>query len=1050
MRINKISKAAKHILKQADHSALLKQKLNCQESLDTSYLPRKKTRFNISMIAAAVMSVSGITAVNTAYAQEAEKENAEKDIEVIQVSGIRASLSSALEEKRSADNLIEVIQAQDIGKLPDQNLAEVLENVTGIQITRNAGVGSAVQIRGTDENRIEINGITTVGSGAGRGGISFEDLSSSIISSVEVTKAPEAGTIEGSVGGTINLRTIRPLAIDKTLASFRVQGEDSDLSSEGGIAPRLSGSLGDSWETDNGKFGAVVSVSYAEQNVTAFRPRVDRDGLVTPDQDIPAAEDFPFLRIQFFDQDLDNFEFETFNFVGSFEWAPNDNTKFYFDALINDQERRQESSRVQLSGVSDATVVANTDNQSFETVNLGALNGEDGRRNLGTIQAVTSGILFPNQTNPDFDPNLRTSSNTGARLTDSQVFRFGGEWQGDRLFISAEASLSDSDSVTPSLNTNLDFINPNTAQPEGNSEDNAVPVAFDLTGGALTFGIAQGLDSTPTVAQLLNPANYAIRDIDVDRDIVENEEIAFRTDFSYDISDLNPFITSIDAGYRYNETSSFNDETSSRADFRSVSRPTGDLFSDLLVAGPNNFNAADGRTLFIRDFLVVDPEESFSNPAGVLSAFNAAITAHNAATGDSIALVDDAQQLATNFFDIEEETHALYAQANFEKGIFRGNFGFRYVETDLTSLGNSEQEVDTDGDGVTDTTTIERRVETSSYDFFLPRVNIVASVSDSVIIRGSYSKDINRPDFDQLSTSLEFPNSSNDAVTAGNPNLVPEEVESFDLSAEWYFAEAAVVSLGFFHKIRTDLFTEITEEPAANIGTDGSVNRDITDPCEQGGIFNPVADRGVNSQDNSSPFGICVPFRSTFNGEGDTTQTGIEVAFQYDLSAFEDKLGWASGFGVITNYTYQEFDAGDDFLTVNGGSRNIFNNLDPFVQEDLSNLTTENILRNLSENSYNITLFYEKYGLTARARYTWRDAFRSSDDDFFGLDIVEEARGQLNASINYAINDNFTIDLQGINLTQSDAEQSCINEGALLCFQDLTDRRILLGVSYRY
>ena len=94
-------------------------------------------------------------------------EQASESEEDIVVTGIRSSLASALDEKRSSDNLVEVIQAEDIGKLPDQNLAEVLENVTGVQITRQAGVGNAVQIRGTDANRTEINGVSTVGSGAG-------------------------------------------------------------------------------------------------------------------------------------------------------------------------------------------------------------------------------------------------------------------------------------------------------------------------------------------------------------------------------------------------------------------------------------------------------------------------------------------------------------------------------------------------------------------------------------------------------------------------------------------------------------------------------------------------------------------------------------------------------------------------------------------------------------------------------------------------------------------------------------------------------------------
>lgn len=221
----------------------------------------------LSKITLAMLSATSLSFATSTLAQEAQEE-AEKDVEVIQVSGIRASLSSALNEKRFSNNLTEVIQAEDIGKLPDQNLAEVLENVTGIQITREAGVGTGVQIRGTDANRTEINGVSTVGSGAGRSGIDFEDVSASIISAVEVTKSPEAKTIEGSVGGTINLRTIRPLQLDEMLGSIRVQGENSSLSTDSTFMPRVSGTWGDNWDTDHGRFGVVLSGSYSEQDLS--------------------------------------------------------------------------------------------------------------------------------------------------------------------------------------------------------------------------------------------------------------------------------------------------------------------------------------------------------------------------------------------------------------------------------------------------------------------------------------------------------------------------------------------------------------------------------------------------------------------------------------------------------------------------------------------------------------------------------------------------------------------------------------------------------------
>lgn len=990
----------------------------------------------LSKITLVILSATAAGLSTQATAQEAEPQNTQ-DVEVIEVSGIRESLTTALAEKRSSDNLVEIIQAEDIGKLPDQNLAEVLENVTGIQINRTAGVGTGVQIRGTDANRVEINGVSTVGSGAGRGGISFEDIPASLISAVEVTKAPEAKTIEGSVGGTINLRTLRPLQLSEQIAAIRVQGEYSDLSADEDVMPRLSGTFGDNWETDFGKFGAVFSASYVEQDVTAFLPRVDRDGLVLPDDTGPHVLDDPYLRVQFLNQDYDNIEYETKNVAASFEWAPTQNSKLWLDTIYNDQQRSQESYRVQLSGVAETAEFANI--TSFETVNLGTLDTENGVRNLGTVLAATAGVMDYDPNNPRGDANMRLSTDTGSRVTESTITRFGGEWYGETFKISSEVSYSDADSSNPDFSTTLDFINPRTAQPdELESVDNAVPTAFDLTSGALTFGLLEGSAYTPSQAELLDPANYALRDVNIGQDVTKNEETAFRVDFTYYVDwDV---ITAIDVGYRYNKTSSFNQDQGQSTRLRNypehANRPTGDLFADVLVAGPTNFNDADDRELYIRDFLLVNPELSFTDSDAVLSAFNNAITAANAASGDSIPLIGtpDVEQLS--LFDIDETTDALYAQATFEYGFFRGNFGVRYIDTTIESTGNASL----NGDIVSVTTT-------GDYDYWLPRINVVAEPYDDVLVRSGWGKDINRASFDNLSTSTTFPGSSNDAVERGNPDLLPEEVTSFDISVEWYFAPASVLSVGYFHKDRTNLFTQITQEPAANI-VDGQVNRDTTDPCEDGGVFNPVADYGVNAPGEGN--GICVPFRSTFNGTGSTTQSGFEFAFQSDLSMFEKTLGWASGFGVIANYTIQDFESGDDFLNVDGGSRDIFNQLDPYVDADLSNLTQRNILRNFSENAYNITIFYEKYGLSARARYTWRDAFRSSDDDFFGLDIVQEARGQLNMSVNYDINEQLNVGLEVINATQSDAEQSCINEGALLCFQDLTDRRILAGVNYRF
>jgi iron complex outermembrane recepter protein len=952
------------------------------------------------------------------------------------VTGIRSSLASALTEKRNSDNLIEVIRAEDIGKLPDQNLAEVLENITGVQITREAGVGTGVQIRGTNANRTEINGVSTVGSGAGRGGISFEDVSASMISAVEVTKAPEAKTIEGSVGGTINLRTIRPLDLSERLLSVRVQGEDSSLTTDG-ITPRLSGTYGDNWSTSIGEFGAVASLSYAEQDVSAFRPRVDRDNFVGANSGLPSAQSFDYLPIQFLIQDYDNFEYETTNFAGTLEWAPNDNLKFYFDTVLNDQERIQESSRIQASGVSDLIGEAAPD--TFETVNFGALDGQ----RIGSIEAALTGTI-PIQSDGS-DGNLRFSGDTNSRLTESKIFSLGTEWQiTDRLGSRFEVSTSSSDTTTPSFNTTLNFINPNVAT--NSSNENGTPFDYDLR-GALTWGISQDAAlGGPSTAQLLDPANVVLRDVNISKSVAENSEDAFRADFDYDfegIGGIGNFISSVDFGYRYNKSSSLNDDITSNLGLRTLAdSPTGDLFADFLVAGPNNFNAADDRALYVRDFLLINPALANSNPDEVLAALNAAIAAHGGSQS-----IDSPTSSQAAFFDIEEETNSLYAQANFEYGIFRGNAGLRYLETEVTSTGN------TITNGVATPTSTS-----GSYDFVLPRFNLVASPTEDILLRFGYAKDIRRPNFNDLSTSVTYSTSPNPPVSVGNPGLKPQEVESFDISAEWYFAPSAVVSVGYFHKTRTGLFVGQQENPVetpAALG-DGSPTliRDVTAPCEGGGAFNPIADWNVFAPLDASGnrlqgVGLCVPSSQIINGDGENTQQGYEVAFQYDLSEFEDRLGWASGFGVVANFTHLEFDGGEEFWTPTSRATTVFESLGAM---DAQLRVTE---IDLSENAYNATLYYEKFGFSARARYTWRDAYRSTDfgstSSFpWGFPVVQAARGQLNASLSYDVNDHLSLGIEGVNLTESEVKQYCVNDGALLCFQGLTDRRITFGATYNF
>ena len=190
---------------------------------------------------------------------------------------------------------------------------------------------------------------------------------------------------------------------------------------------------------------------------------------------------------------------------------------------------------------------------------------------------------------------------------------------------------------------------------------------------------------------------------------------------------------------------------------------------------------------------------------------------------------------------------------------------------------------------------------------------------------------------------------------------------------------------------------------------------------------------------------------------GDTTQTGVEVAFQYDLSQFEDRLGWLAGFGFIGNYTYQDTGGSAREYRLANGDANALNDVLGRTDTDQSTPTLDDdvvqqliTLPNLSKNAYNMTLYYDMFDVSFRARYTWRSDFITNQFISFNTPRVVDDRAQLNASVSYAINDKFTVGIEGINLLREDRTQWCVNDNALLCSQGLTDRRIIVGVSGQF
>src|SRR5690606_19807286 len=145
--------------------------------------------------------------------------SASEDIEVIQISGIRGSLIRSMDVKRDASGVVDAISAEEMGKFPDTNLAESLQRITGVSISRSNGEGSQITVRGfgAGNNMVTLNGrampsaSTNNGGGGDSRAFDFANLASEGISGVDVYKTGKANIVTGGIGATINIKTAKPL-----------------------------------------------------------------------------------------------------------------------------------------------------------------------------------------------------------------------------------------------------------------------------------------------------------------------------------------------------------------------------------------------------------------------------------------------------------------------------------------------------------------------------------------------------------------------------------------------------------------------------------------------------------------------------------------------------------------------------------------------------------------------------------------------------------------------------------------------------------------------
>ena len=709
--------------------------------------------------------VSGVCAsalqTGAAYAQDRD-DVAQGDLEEVVVTGFRESLEQALNLKREAPNVRDSIVAEDIGKMPDLNLAESIQRIPGVAISRDGGEGRNITLRGLGPQftLVTLNGMEVPSATAGldsSGGVNrgrsfdFNVFSSELFNRIDVNKTATASIEEGGMAGTVQLYTARPLDQTGFNATLSGQAYYNDVNED--IKPRVGVTLSNTFADD--RFGVLVNATYTERNpfqdgfgtVRWERPTgggfanvdgaivhgtptsIDRAGNVvdvgTPGIDL---NDLWFPRLP--RQDSFRHSWERLGTAVSFEFEPTDALNFGFTWL------RSELKQDVAAQNSFAQFRTNAGHGWPAITPVEVWLHESGRYAVaGTFDNV----------------RLRTES----RLTEdeSEFNQYVGDFRWD---LSDSLRLSGMVGVAENELTNQ-FFRVNIEATAGTR------FTYDFRDNSNVAAIRYGFDVS-------DPANFALQTNNelIQRNVVKRENTTGRLDLEWHDGSTSLRVGVV-ANDRELDTANYQLDYSEPATFDGITQ----IFNyiDLGKYGANT----DLR------FVALD--------------FDAALDVYQP-TGGTLR-----RGPGIPTWTVTEKTFGGYIEANAEAELLGRplhlNAGVRAVRTEIESSGFGTGEIPINVD--------------NDYTDYLPSANLAWELTDDVIIRFGASRTMTRPSQSSLAPSRGY-SDVNLSVSGGNPLLSPQRSNNIDLAVEWYFAPEAAVSLAFFRKDIDSLIETSQEE----------------------------------------------------------------------------------------------------------------------------------------------------------------------------------------------------------------------------------------------
>lgn len=742
----------------------------------------------------------------------------------IVVTGIRASLRNAINVKKQANAVVDVISAEDIGKFPDRNVAESLSHIPGVSIDRRFGEGEKVAIHGTDPalNRMLLDGHAVASADWGGNDndptsrtFNYSLLAPELVDRLEVYKSPEPRLEEGSIGGTVIVRTRKPL--DTPANSIFASGGYSynDRAEKGSV--RASGLY--SWKNKDETFGILLAATYDKQRMTRagveffgfenagtrfFKntttngvTTLDRDGngqliLKNPNatvtggslEDLAAAK-IPFgINYAYFTQTR-----QRISYNGTVQYKPVDSVTLTLNALhIDGKYNNASQSMYVIPGAWSGNVLesATINNGVVTSASFGAATTSDGSSQLDMLIRKTK--LTTNNVN--FEGEWKGDSGASFTVSGGWSKAIGGK--NPEYLLDVKTDLPYSYSFTPNsaeVNYDGDLSDPSNYR-RSNNVDTVNPVRLEdgsivmYNGSPLYAARAGGIDYSKTI----------------DRDIYAGYDAVIPVEFG-------PF-TEVRLGGRY---------TKHR--------------NRLIARGVNNYDLSSGYTL---DSLGVP---TTLTPGGVFSGTGGSGNATqyiNLPAQSVIDILADSVNIPiekrTASYIVDEEVAANYIQFNFEQGGFRGNIGGRLVYTSNRSQYTNQVSNNNPGG----TPVLVDQSVSNDYLKFLPSFNLAYDTGSNLIFRGSVAKVIARPRYEQLGGSISRNDTTLDAG-GGNPNLKPYQSTNYELSAEWYPKQGMLFSLELFRReVKDYIYNFITPQTFFNELRQANATYNVSQPINGG------------------------------------------------------------------------------------------------------------------------------------------------------------------------------------------------------------------------